>query len=185
LQFPAPLAQLAGQIVRDGEAVGGQLSQGVGTTFAAVAGTYTLYVNAVESAAAGSFGVDVRPAGGAAVFEQIQNVVPNEPATDVSAIERSFDIATAGDYTLMLTDFGLSGFFDAFDSLNLALTRDNQVVQSLTAAGSFTFAATPGRYGLAIVADPAASAKACSASVSAVPVTPPPSIEPKPSARTS
>ena len=154
LQFPAPLAQLAGQVVRAGSAAGSRLVPGVGTTFAAVPGSYTLYVHAVESAGAGSFGVDVRPAGGAVVLERVQSVVPAAPTTDVSSIERSFDVATAGDYTLTLTDFGASGFFDAFTSVSLALTRDNQIVRSLSAAGSFTFAATPGRYGIAIVADP-------------------------------
>jgi hypothetical protein len=155
LQFPEPLAALAAQIVRDGQAVGSRLTPSTGETFAAVPGTYTLYVDAQQSTLPGSFGVDIRPAGGTPVFERIQNVVPAAPATDVGAIDTFFDVTTAGDYTVTLTDFGTSGFFNAFASINLGLTRDNQLLQSLAAAGSVVFAATPGRYGIAIVADPA------------------------------
>jgi hypothetical protein len=162
LQFPAPLTALTAQTVRDGAAVGGRLAPAVGasatTSFAASPGPYTVYVDAALGAAPGGFGLNVAPAAGAALLEKVQAVVPTPAATDVGAIEATFDVAAAGTYALTLTDFGVSGFFDAFTSIQLALTRDNLLIGSLTAPGTLTFAATPGRYGIAIVADPAGSA---------------------------
>jgi hypothetical protein len=159
LQFPAPLTTLAAQTARDGQAIGGRLTASTGTSFAATAGSYRLYVDAVPSASPGSFGITVAPPAPAAlVLEEVQNVVPVGPVTDLGALDTFFDVTTAGNYTLTLTDFGASGFFDAFASIELALTRDNQLVGSRTAPGSIAFAATPGRYGIAIVADPAGNA---------------------------
>lgn len=159
LLFPAPLAALAGQVVRDGAPAGGRLLPAPGaTTFAAAAGTYALYVDAVQAAIPGSFGIRVAAAGAAPLLEEVRSVVPPAPANDLGAIDTFFDVGAAGNYSLTLTDFGTSGFFDAFSSVNLALTRDQQIVGTLTAPGNIAFAATPGRYNIAIVADPAGAA---------------------------
>jgi hypothetical protein len=160
LQFPFPLESLGAVIVSDGRLAAPQLAGTASATFAA-AGAYRVYVDAVQSqTGAGSFGVQVTNDGtGARLLEVVQNVVAPAPVTDVEGIQRGFDIQTAGDYTLTLTDFGLAGFFAPFTSVSLAITRDNQIVgQPLTAPGDIAFAATPGHYSIAILADPAGTA---------------------------
>lgn len=158
LGFPLPLATLGVALVHDGQLAAPELvAPGTSVTPAPVAGAFTAYASATAAAGAnaGSFGLTVTDDAGARLVETVQNVVPPGPVTDVGAIDKSFDIGTAGDYTLTLTDFGASGFFSAFMSIELALTRDNQIVQTLSAPGQFVFAATPGHYSLAILADPA------------------------------
>lgn len=162
LQFPRPLASVGAVVVRDGRLVARQI--GSGTTGASGAvGDYVAYAAATAAAGspkAGSFGVVVGDAAQTPLLQIVQNVVPPAPATDVGALDDGFDIATGGDYTLTLTDFGQTGFFDAFTSIQLALTRDTTIVKTLDSAGSFVFTATPGRYSLAVIADPAGSAGA-------------------------
>jgi hypothetical protein len=160
LGFPFPLTALAAEVIRDGRAVTPMLAASATASFAATAGTYTVYAHAVPAATGpGSFGLRVAPPSpDAPLFDKVQNVVAPGPVTDVGTIDSFFDIATAGDYKLTLTDFGVSGFFDAFTSISFALTRDSQIVQTLNGPGSFTFAATPGHYSIAVVADPAGTA---------------------------
>jgi hypothetical protein len=160
LQFPFPLASLGAVVVGDGRLAAPKLTGAASATFSA-AGAYTVYVDALQSATgAGSFGVQVTDDGtGARLLEAVQNVVAPSPVTDVAAVQKGFDIAAAGDYTLTLTDFGIAGFFDAFTSVSLALTRDNQIVgQPLTGPGNLAFTATPGHYSIAILADPTGTA---------------------------
>jgi hypothetical protein len=153
--FPLQLAALSAEVARDGLRAAPRLLPGTNASISAAAGDYTVYVDATAAAtSAGSFGLRVTSPP-ATLLDTVRNVVTPGPVTDVEAIDTAFDVTAAGTYTLTLTDFGTSGFFDAFTSLELALTRDSQIVQTLSAAGSFTFAATPGRYSLAVLADPA------------------------------
>jgi hypothetical protein len=155
LGFPLPLASFGAVLAHDGRLAAASPGSGSLAVAAATAGTYTLYVDATAaSGSAGSFGVQLS-AGGMRVLETVQNVQPPGPATDAGTVDTAFDITTAGNYTLTLTDFGQSGFFDAFTSVALALTRDNQIVDTLDAPGNFVFAATPGHYSVAILGDPA------------------------------
>jgi hypothetical protein len=158
VQFPLALAGLSAAVVRDGLSATPRLvaAPAATSTFAAGAGDYAIYVAATPAAnGAGSFGLRATDnATSAMPVDVVQNVVVPGPLTDVKDIDTSFDVQTAGDYTLTLTDFGLTGFFDAFDSISLALTRDGQIVKTLPGPGNFTFSAIPGRYSLAILADP-------------------------------
>ncbi len=160
LGFPFPLSALGAEVVRDGRRVGAHVV-GAGTaSFAAEPGTYTAYVDASPAAGGpGGFGLTIAPPAPAAkLVEKVTSVSAPGPVTDIAAIDTSFDITTAGSYTLTLTDFGVGGFFDPFTSISLAVARDSAIVGTLSAAGTLTFNATPGRYDLAVVADPAGSA---------------------------
>jgi hypothetical protein len=160
LGFPFPLAALGAEVVRDGRRAGAHLVGSGSASFAAVPGTYTAYVDASPAAGGpGGFGLTIAPPAPAAkLVEKVTTVSAPGPVTDIAAIDTGFDIATAGSYTLTLTDFGIGGFFDPFTSITLALARDSAIVGTLSAAGALTFTATPGHYDLAIVADPAGSA---------------------------
>jgi hypothetical protein len=161
LGFPLPLASVGAVLAeRDGRrATATLVAPGSTTTVAPVGGALIVYASATAAAGsgtnAGSFGLTVADGAGTRLADTVQSVTSPQPVTDVGAIDRSFDVSATGTYTLTLTDFGASGFFDAFTSFDLALSRDNQIVQSLSAPGSFDFAATPGHYSLAILADPA------------------------------
>ena len=160
LGFPFPLAALGAEVVRGGRRAGAHLVGAGSASFAADPGTYTAYVDASPAAGGpGGFGLTIAPAAPAAkLVEKVASVSAPGPVTDVSAIDTGFDIATAGSYTLTLTDFGVGGFFDPFTSLSLALARDSAIVGTLNAPGTLTFTATAGHYDLAIVADPAGAA---------------------------
>ena len=159
LGFPFPLPALAAAVVHDGRAVTPQLAAPATANFAADPGSYTVYAHAAPAATGpGSFGLRVTPASAPALIDKVQNVVAPGPATDIGTIDTFFEITTAGDYQLTLTDFGTAGFFDAFTSISFALTHDDQIVQTLNGPGNFTFTATPGRYNVAIIADPAGTA---------------------------
>ncbi len=160
LGFPFPLAALGAEVVRDGRRTGAHLVGAGSASFAADPGTYTAYVDASPAAGGpGGFGLAIAPPAPAAkLVEKVTSVSAPAPVTDITAIDTGFDIATAGGYTLTLTDFGVGGFFDPFTSISLALARDSAIVGTLNAAGTLTFNATPGRYDLAIVADPAGTA---------------------------
>ena len=160
LGFPAPLASVGATLVQsNGRAAAPTLgAPGVTTTAVPVTGSLLAYASAkpaTSAPSAGSFGLTVADGTGARLVDRLQSVSPPAPVTDVGAIDKGFDVTTAGNYTLALTDFGASGFFDAFTSIDLALSRDGAIVQTLSAAGNFVFAATPGHYSLAILADPA------------------------------
>jgi hypothetical protein len=135
------------------------VAPGSSTTAAPVGGSLIAYASAKAAAGAGtnagSFGLTVADGAGTRLVDTVQSVSPPAPVTDVGAIDKSFDVTTAGNYTLTLTDFGAAGFFDAFTSIDFALSRDNAIVQTLSAPGNFVFAATPGHYSVAILADPA------------------------------
>jgi len=155
LQFPFPLASSGAAIVHDARGVGQTITGAGNTSGAAEAGAYTAYLYAAPSASGpGSAGLIVADGGGAKLVQTVQPALATT-ATDVGSFDLGFDIQTAGHYTVSLTDFGQSGFFDALASLSLALTRDNQIVGApLAAAGDLPFDATPGHYSVAIVADP-------------------------------
>jgi hypothetical protein len=159
LGFPLPLASVGAVLAqRNGRFAAPVLvAPGTTTTTAPVGGSVIAYADATVAAGtnAGSFGLMVANGAGTRLVDTVQSVTPPAPATDVAGIDKSFDVTTAGNYTLTLTDFGASGFFDAFTSIDLALSRDNAIVQTLSAPGNFVFAATPGHYSLAILADPA------------------------------
>lgn len=159
-QFPLPLASLGAVLTHDARLAAPALTgSGTTNTPGTASGAFTAYVDAANAGSdAGSFGVTVTNGSSARLVETVESVAPPTAQTDVGAIDEAFDVTAAGDYTLTLTDFGLAGFFDAFTSVQLALTRDNQVVKTLGAAGNFVFAATPGHYSIAILADPAGSA---------------------------
>lgn len=159
LGFPAPLSSVRAEVVRDGQRVSSRVLPGVPVDFAATPGSYAVYVDAVPATAggAGSFGLRASSPTGT-LLEEVQAVVAAGQNGDIAGIDTDFDVAVAGDYTLTLTDFGTSGFFDPFTSVSLALTRDDQLVTRLDAPGQLTFAATPGRYSVAILADPAGTA---------------------------
>jgi len=160
LGFPLPLAALGVAVVRDARPAGLHLVGAGSASVAADVGTYTAYVDASPAAGGpGGFGLRIAPPAPAAkLVEKVTSVSAPGPVTDVAAIDTGFDIATAGSYTLTLTDFGSGGFFDPFTSISLALARDSAIVGTLNAAGTLTFSATAGHYDLAIVADPAGAA---------------------------
>jgi hypothetical protein len=159
LGFPLPLASVGAVLAqRNGRfAAPALVAPGASTTAAPVGGNLIAYADATAAAGtnAGSFGLTVADGSGTRLLDTVQSVAPPVPATDVAGIDKIFDVTAAGNYTLTLTDFGRSGFFDAFTSIDLALSRDNAIVQTLSAPGNFVFAATPGHYSLAILADPA------------------------------
>jgi len=161
LGFPAPLARLGAVLILDARLAVPALKPAPGagvisSTSAPVSGSLAVYVSGMESAGtnAGSFGLSVTDGGGTRLVDTVQAITPPPAATDVGAVDKSFDVTDAGDYTLTLTDYGAIGFTAPFASIDLALTRDNQIVQTLSAAGHFAFTATPGHYTVAILADP-------------------------------
>jgi hypothetical protein len=159
LPFPSLLASVGAVLApRNGRlAAPALVAPGTTTSAASVGGDVIAYATATPAAGAntGSFGLAVTDGSGTRLVDTVQSVAPPAPPTDVAGIDKGFDVTTAGDYTLTLTDFGTSGFFDAFTSIDLALSRDGAIVQTLSAPGNFVFAATPGHYSLAILADPA------------------------------
>jgi len=70
------------------------------------------------------------------------------------AVERSFTIAAAGDYDVVLTDLAAPG---AFTSLQAIVTHGAQVVSSLSAPGAVRFAAAAEPYQLHIFGRPDAA----------------------------
>jgi len=153
-EFPARLAGLSARIVHDADVVG-SLDGAGSIDFVAAAGEHSLLVYAQADAEIGSgtFGASVEGSSGTAL-ETVDVVSFDAPDDAAPATELGFDIASAGSYALTLTDFE---FPLAFGSMQLALLRGSQVVDTLNGAGTLDFDATPGSYSVAVVAEPTAT----------------------------
>jgi hypothetical protein len=159
LGFPLPLASVGATIATaDGRRAAPTLvAPGTATSPTLVGGPVVIYATAspAPGSTVGSFAITVADGLGNKLVDTVQTVSPPPQTTDVGGIDKGFDVTTPGDYTLTLTDFGATGFFDPFTSIDLALSRDDQIVKSLSAPGNVTFTATAGHYSVAILADPA------------------------------
>jgi hypothetical protein len=78
-------------------------------------------------------------------------------------VERTFAIATAGTYEIVLRDLATPA---ALQSVKLAITRGRQVVSTLDAAGTVRFEAVAGTHVARVVASPAAASGSGSFGVS-------------------
>jgi hypothetical protein len=131
LQFPAPLDEKGAALVRDG-AVAALTTTSGDTAFTASAGEHLMYVVAKAAASTtGTYGLEVRPSGGVALFSTVRTVGGAPGTTPVYSFVA--DITTAGAYRVRLADFA---FPAAFSAAQLGASQNGTLLGSLNAAGS-------------------------------------------------
>jgi len=151
-QFPAALSQVGAALSLDGQLAALTLAPGA-APFVATAGEHLVYsVAAAASSGTGSFGLEVRPASGAALFSSVQTTGGAAGATPAYSFVT--DIATAGAYRARLADFA---FPARFTSVQLAVAQSGSLLGTLSAPGSLDITAAAGRLFLVVLAQPSTS----------------------------
>jgi hypothetical protein len=148
-QFPAALQQTPTATVAQNGTV---LTQTPAGAFTAAAGTVVVVVNATaQSGTSGLFGVTVETSGSSPqiLLDQTQAVGAGAVFT-----QQTINLGTSGGYTVTLADLG---FPQTFNDLAVVVSRGNQLVGKIFAAGTFQFTGIPGsQYLVTFVATPGA-----------------------------
>jgi hypothetical protein len=167
-QFPASLQSVQLNVTQGGASLGTLRAPGELTVSAAAGPVFvSVVVQPVPASANGLFGVQVTPtAGGTALIDVTQGAGPLFDA-------RAVDVTQAGSYDVTLSDLG---FPAVFTDLDLAVTRGTDRVGRIFGGGTFSFAATPGRYFLNFIASPNPTAKAGTYGLSVSPTPPVPVV---------
>ncbi len=131
LQFPVALSQVGAVLALDGQRAAIATVSG-STAFTAVTGTHLIYaVGTAPGASTGSYGIEVGPQGGAALFSSVKTVggaVGTTPAFSYVA-----DIPAAGAYRVRLADFS---FPSGLTATQLAVAQSGTILGSLSAPGT-------------------------------------------------
>jgi hypothetical protein len=151
--FPVALAQ-SGAVIAHFGTVAARLTTPGNTLFTASTGEYAVFAYAAPAAssASGSYGLELRPQGGAAVFSAAKAV--GGAAGPVPSYVFPIDVATAGSYRVRLTDFE---FPAPFAPLSLAASQSGALTGTLSAPGSLDLNLTAGRVVLLVIAKPSAT----------------------------
>jgi len=148
-QFPTALAEKGAALTLDGQLTALATSSG-DRAFNASAGAHIVYVVAAAAASGtGSFGIEVRPAGGAALFTAVKTV-GGAPGT-TPAYSFVADIANAGAYRVRLADFK---FPEQLTAAQLAVAQSGNLLGTLSAPGSLDINPVAGRLFLVVIAEP-------------------------------
>jgi hypothetical protein len=151
--FPNPLTRLGAILLRGIDALGRQDSAGT-ANFAGTPGDSTLFEFADTTASSGgSYGIQLAGPGGS-LFSEVRVVSGPDPVDDDQAVYQfRVEVATAGEYTLDLTDFE---FRTPFQSLEVFVTQGAQVLGSATPGDRLVFIAQPGFLVMTVVSKLAA-----------------------------
>ncbi len=158
LAVPTAFTSLQAAVTRGNTVVATLTAAGSVDVDASVTGNYTLRVIGIPatSARAGSFGARlVNPAAGDAVVLEFAEAIDSPPAAtppNRRTVDTTFDVVDAGTYEVSLVDHV---FPAALTTLTLAILRDggSTLAAQLGAAGTTSFAATPGRYRLLVIGE--------------------------------
>ena len=148
--FPAPLAGSGAVIARDGlSAV--RLSAPGSASFNATPDEYSVfsYAVAADSPASGSYGMELRPQGGAPIFSAAK-AVGGAPGA-VPSYVFPIDVPVAGAYRARLTDFE---FPAPFAPLSLAASQSGALTGTLSAPGTLDLNLAAGKVFLLVIAKP-------------------------------
>ena len=150
LQFPVALARKGAALTKDG-ALAAQTAGTGDTAFTPVPGDHSVYVIADAAVGStGSYGLEVRPNPGAAVFSTVKTV--GGAAGTTPAYNFVVDIATAGDYRVRVADFG---FPSRFTALQLGASQGGSLLGTLTTEGSLNLTSVAaGRLFVVVVGAP-------------------------------
>ena len=148
--FPAPLARSGVVISRDGTVAASLAAPGT-VSFSAASGDYSVFAYA-STTTGGSYGVEVRPQVGAAIFSTAQTAGGAPGA--IPSFAYPIDIVTAGAYRVRLSDFEFPG---QLATLSLAASQNGALTNSISAPGSLDLNLTAGRVFLLVIANPAAA----------------------------
>jgi hypothetical protein len=146
LKLPAALSQLYATVVQGGQAAATLAAAG-STSFTVVTAnsTYQTFAAGVPpNSGAGSYAVQIAPqAGGQALLSEARPVTApcNPPSICTSAFSYDANVASAGTYTSVLTDFG---FPSTLTSINWGVAQAGQVVVKGSNATSMNFNAATG-----------------------------------------
>jgi MYXO-CTERM domain-containing protein len=153
LLFPSALTQKAASLLSDGAlAVTGAAGD---TPFTATAGDHLIYVAASAAASqSGSYGLEVRPSGGAPAFSTVKSVGGETGPTP--AFTYIVDVPSAGAYRVRLADFG---FPAAFSAVQVGASQDGSLLGTLAAAGTLNLPnVSTGKLFVVVIAAPAGTA---------------------------
>jgi len=146
LRLPAALSQQYAMVVQNGQPIATLAASGsTSFTVSTANNTYQTFAAAVPAASgAGSYAVQIGPqAGGQAVLSEARPVTA--PCTGSGACMSAFsydaNVATAGTYTSVFTDFG---FPATLTSIDWGLVQDGLVVTESADATSLNFNASSG-----------------------------------------
>jgi hypothetical protein len=130
LQFPIALSRIGAAVILNGERAA--IATATGTTpFAAAAATYDLYSVAIAAGTSpGSYGIEVRPQGGAPLFSAVKTVGGTTGTTPGYSFIA--DVPTAGAYKLRLADFA---FPASFTAVQVAASQSGALLGTLSASG--------------------------------------------------
>lgn len=150
--FPVALT-LSGAVIARDSTVAARLPTPGDISFTASAGSYSIYGYAVAAPtpASGSFGVELRPQGGAAVFSAAKTVGGTVGGTPAYAFP--IDISTPGVYRARLTDFELPA---PLAPASLAATQAGALIGTLSSPGSLDLNLAAGKLFLLVIAKPSA-----------------------------
>ena len=147
-QFPGAFSTIEVAVAQNGVLLGTPMTAAGAANITPSAGQmYVLSAAAPGTGGQGLFGVNLAPSGGgAAALDVTQGVGAAFGTTTVS-------IATAGSYTVNLSDLG---FPRNFSELGAIVTQGTTRLGSIFGGGKFNFAAIPGDYIINVLGTPAA-----------------------------
>lgn len=165
--FPTPFDSVTAHVLQGGASLGTIAADADLDVDPAVGRIFVTVITDPRSGTSNSlFALQLGPAGGAPLIDVTQGV---GGLFDV----RTVDVAQSGSYDATLADLG---FPSIFTNLAVAVTRGSNRVGSIFGGGSFSFSATPGRYYLNFLAEPAAQARAGTYGLSVSPTPPAPTV---------
>ena len=151
LQYPAALQQVQAVLTLNGQVTASLAATG-SASFTAAAATYEAFAVGVTAAAgAGSYALQVVPAGGAALFSVARPVTASGGTLTAYSFDTS--LPNAGSYTVSLADFKLPA---ALTTLELGAVQNGALLgKPLAAAGSESVNGASGPLSLLVFAQPA------------------------------
>jgi hypothetical protein len=165
--FPAAFDSLTAHVIQGGAVLG---TIGADDELDVDAAAGKIFVTVIADPAAASNGLFALqltpPGGGAPLFDVSQGV---GSLFELHAV----DVAQAGSQDVQLADLE---FPARFGSIAVAVTRGAARVGSIFGGGTFSFAATPGRYFLSVIAEPAAQSDAGTYGLLVSPTPPAPTV---------
>ena len=148
LAFPIALTRSAVVVEQNGQAIARLAAPGT-TTFTSPGGTCEVFAVAVPATppGVGSYGVDIRPSGGAAEFSTV--LTAGDAAGTTPAYSFLIDVPSAGSYQLKLADFQ---FPTAFASLSVAAVQDGVLAGTASSAGPLNLTLAAGKVFVVVAA---------------------------------
>jgi hypothetical protein len=149
--FPAQLVSANFVVAQNGTLLSALLNGSGSVNINAAAGPLTLLAVAQADATAGGlFGVNLATPGGTVLYDGAQGV-----GKDFAL--QTLTVTTAGNYDLTSSDVG---FPENFVNYGVAATQGTTLLGKVNGHGQFTFAAVPGTYLIAVLAQPTTASQA-------------------------